>query len=122
MKVGSSSSGSSFALFCYCWLQRYRQAGVHSWIPVDVDPPMSTHAEIHNLQPGTVYEFQVVGKNVLGDGMYSNLVTERTKGIFQFKSIFQVNCFILITFDNIRLETKSGRILPLNCLTKYDRT
>ena len=47
---------------------------------------MSTRAEIHNLQPGTVYEFQVVGKNVLGDGMYSNLVTEQTKGTPQHPS------------------------------------
>jgi len=66
---------------------RYRQGGVHNWIPVDVDPPLSTRAEIHNLQPGTVYEFQVVGKNVLGDGMYSNLVTEQTKELHEYNEI-----------------------------------
>lgn len=60
---------------------RYRQEGATQWIPVDVDPPASTKTVIHNLQPGTSYEFQVIGKNVLGDGMFSNIVKERTKGI-----------------------------------------
>ena len=41
----------------------------------------NTKTVIHNLQPGTSYEFQVIGKNVLGDGMFSNIVKERTKGI-----------------------------------------
>lgn len=61
-------------------LLRYRQEGASQWIPVDVDPPSSTKTVIHNLQPGTSYEFQVIGKNVLGDGMFSNIVKERTKG------------------------------------------
>lgn len=59
---------------------RYRQEGAAQWIPVDVEPPFNTRTEIHNLQPGTTYEFQVIGKNVLGDGMFSNIVKERTKG------------------------------------------
>lgn len=60
---------------------RYRQEGATQWIPVDVDPPANTKTVIHNLQPGTSYEFQVIGKNILGDGMFSNIVKERTKGM-----------------------------------------
>ena len=45
-----------------------------------MEPPGSTRTVIHNLQPGTTYEFQVIGKNVLGDGMFSNIVKESTKG------------------------------------------
>lgn len=59
---------------------RYRQEGSPQWIPMEVEASDSTSITIHSLQPGTVYEFQVIGKNVLGDGMYSNIVKERTKG------------------------------------------
>ena len=66
------------SLFCNV---RYRQEGAAQWIPLDVDPPDSTKTVIDNLQPGTSYEFQVIGKNVLGDGMFSNIVKESTKGM-----------------------------------------
>lgn len=67
-----------------CKKIRYRQEGAIQWIPVDVDPPSHTKTVIHNLQPGTSYEFQVIGKNVLGDGMFSNIIKERTKGTKHF--------------------------------------
>ena len=69
---------------------RYRQEGAPQWIPVDVEPQGSTKAVIHNLQPGTIYEFQVIGKNVLGDGMFSNIVKETTKGL-HFSFIRRLN-------------------------------
>lgn len=43
-------------------------------------PPGSTQVTINRLSPGTTYEFQVVGKNTLGDGMLSKVVTVRTLG------------------------------------------
>ncbi|XP_046649399.1 protein turtle-like isoform X4 [Daphnia pulicaria] len=71
------SGGSDYSQNYVIW---YRQEGATQWIPVDVDPPTNTKTVIHNLQPGTSYEFQVIGKNVLGDGMFSNIIKERTKG------------------------------------------
>ncbi|XP_032791333.2 protein turtle isoform X2 [Daphnia magna] len=71
------SGGSDYSQNYVIW---YRQEGATQWIPVDVDPPANTKTVIHNLQPGTSYEFQVIGKNILGDGMFSNIVKERTKG------------------------------------------
>ncbi|XP_055376450.1 protein turtle isoform X2 [Condylostylus longicornis] len=56
----------------------YREAGISDWLTIPVTPSGSTQTTIHNLAPGTTYEFQVVGRNALGDGMMSKIVTVRT--------------------------------------------
>lgn len=43
-------------------------------------PSGSTTVTINRLAPGTLYEFQVIGKNALGDGMLSKVITVRTLG------------------------------------------
>lgn len=58
----------------------YREAGVSDWSTIQVSPSGSTSVTINGLTPGKTYEFQVVGKNALGDGMMSQLVTIRTLG------------------------------------------
>jgi hypothetical protein len=59
---------------------RYREAGVSDWSTIPVTPPGSTQVTINRLSSGTTYEFQVVGKNALGDGMLSKVITVRTLG------------------------------------------
>ena len=59
---------------------RYRTLGSTVWSQIDVQTPGSTSLEIHNLTPGSTYEFQVQGKNELGDGMFSDIVTASTEG------------------------------------------
>ena len=54
--------------------------GSTTWAQIEVKPPGSTTVTIHNLSPGSTYEFQVQGKNDLGDGMFSDIVTATTKG------------------------------------------
>ncbi|XP_076274407.1 protein turtle-like isoform X3 [Rhynchophorus ferrugineus] len=56
----------------------YREAGVSEWATIPVTPSGSTQVTINRLAPGTTYEFQVVGKNALGDGMMSKILTIRT--------------------------------------------
>ncbi|KAJ8983292.1 hypothetical protein NQ317_019849, partial [Molorchus minor] len=56
----------------------YREAGVSDWSTIPVTPSGSTQVTINRLAPGTTYEFQVVGKNALGDGMMSKIITVRT--------------------------------------------
>ncbi|XP_065159614.1 protein turtle isoform X4 [Atheta coriaria] len=56
----------------------YREAGVTEWSTIPVTPSGSTQVTINRLAPGTTYEFQVVGKNALGDGMMSQIITVRT--------------------------------------------
>ncbi|KAJ6646554.1 Protein turtle like B [Pseudolycoriella hygida] len=56
----------------------YREAGISDWSTIPVTPSGSTQVTINRLSPGTTYEFQVVGKNALGDGMMSKVVTIRT--------------------------------------------
>ncbi|CAG9759845.1 unnamed protein product [Ceutorhynchus assimilis] len=56
----------------------YREAGVADWATIPVTPSGSTQVTINRLAPGTTYEFQVVGKNALGDGMMSKIFTIRT--------------------------------------------
>ncbi|EAT41900.1 AAEL006522-PA, partial [Aedes aegypti] len=58
----------------------YREAGVSDWSTIPVTPSGSTQVTINRLSPGTTYEFQVIGKNALGDGMMSKVITIRTLG------------------------------------------
>ncbi|KAB7508158.1 Protein turtle [Armadillidium nasatum] len=59
--------------------QKYRTLGSNTWSQIDVKPAGSTTVSIHNLSPQSTYEFQVQGKNELGDGMFSDIVTATTK-------------------------------------------
>ena len=63
-------------------LIRYREknARTSNWIELPVNPPNARKIQIHNLSAGTTYEFQVIGMNEYGDGMYSQIVEARTKG------------------------------------------
>ncbi|XP_052122003.1 protein turtle [Frankliniella occidentalis] len=58
----------------------YREANVANWSQIPVTPPGSTQVTINHLTPGTKYEFQVIGKNALGDGMLSKVIEVRTLG------------------------------------------
>lgn len=58
----------------------YREGGTTEWLRMPVTPPGSTQVTINQLLPGSTYEFQVVGRNALGDGMMSKVVTIRTLG------------------------------------------
>uniref|UniRef100_A0A6B2ECB6 Putative neural cell adhesion molecule l1 n=1 Tax=Phlebotomus kandelakii TaxID=1109342 RepID=A0A6B2ECB6_9DIPT len=58
----------------------YREGGVSDWQTIPVTPSGSTQVTVNRLSPGTMYEFQVVGKNVLGDGLMSKIMTIRTLG------------------------------------------
>lgn len=59
---------------------RYREAGASDWNTIPVTPSGSTQVTINRLTPGTTYEFQVIGKNALGDGMLSKVITVKTQG------------------------------------------
>ncbi|XP_065095261.1 protein turtle isoform X3 [Ochlerotatus camptorhynchus] len=56
----------------------YRESGVSDWSTIPVTPSGSTQVTINRLSPATTYEFQVIGKNALGDGMMSKVITIRT--------------------------------------------
>ncbi|CAB0001562.1 unnamed protein product, partial [Nesidiocoris tenuis] len=57
---------------------RFRESGESDWSTIPVTPSGSTQITVHKLNPGTTYEFQVIGKNPLGDGMLSKVLTVRT--------------------------------------------
>ena len=58
------------------------------WKTIPVTPSGSTTVTISRLKPGTNHEFQVVGKNALGDGMFSQVITVKTLG-----NIFLIDYF-----------------------------
>ncbi|XP_063848407.1 protein turtle-like isoform X2 [Scylla paramamosain] len=66
------------------WKQQYivwyRSQGSRTWSQVEVKPTGSTSVTIYNLNPDHPYEIQVQGKNALGDGMFSDIITVTTKG------------------------------------------
>lgn len=80
------SGGPDFKQDYTVW---YREAGITDWIQKPVLPSGNTQLTVSNLLPGKTYEFQVVGKNALGDGMMSTVVTIRTLGKFSDKSVDQ---------------------------------
>ncbi len=47
-----------------------------------MNPPNARKVEIHNLAANTKYEFQVMGINQYGDGMFSEIIEASTKGNF----------------------------------------
>lgn len=61
-------------------MSAFREAGLADWSTIPVTPSGSTQVTINRLAPGTTYEFQVIGKNALGDGMMSQIITIRTHG------------------------------------------
>ncbi|XP_060841196.1 protein turtle isoform X4 [Rhopalosiphum padi] len=56
----------------------YKEPGMADWSTIPVTPSGSTQVTINRLTPDTTYEFQVVGKNALGDGMLSKVISIRT--------------------------------------------
>ncbi|KAK6640494.1 hypothetical protein RUM44_012189 [Polyplax serrata] len=65
----------------------YREVGASEWSTIPVTPSGSTQVTINRLTPSTTYEFQVIGKNALGDGMLSKVITVRTQGAFHYVGI-----------------------------------
>ncbi|XP_023316345.1 protein turtle isoform X2 [Trichogramma pretiosum] len=56
----------------------YREEGVQEWKTIPVTPSGSTTVTISRLKSGTNHEFQVIGKNALGEGMFSKMITVKT--------------------------------------------
>jgi len=52
------------------------------WKTIHVIPSgeAATSMTVHNLQSNTVYNFMVLSRNRLGDGLFSATVTATTKG------------------------------------------
>ncbi|XP_017105540.2 protein turtle isoform X5 [Drosophila bipectinata] len=69
------SGGSEYKQDYTIW---FREAGVNDWQTISVTPSGSTQVTINGLASGTTYEFQVVGRNVLGDGLMSKVMNVRT--------------------------------------------
>ncbi|CAL4082334.1 unnamed protein product [Meganyctiphanes norvegica] len=58
----------------------YRVLGTKTWSQIDIKQQGSTEVTVYKLLPDTTYEFQVQGKNELGDGMFSDTITATTLG------------------------------------------
>ncbi|XP_018058564.1 PREDICTED: protein turtle isoform X9 [Atta colombica] len=65
----------------------YRESGTSEWKTIPVTPSGSTSVTINNLTPSTLYEFQVIGKNALGEGMLSKVITVRTIDILDYNTL-----------------------------------
>ncbi|CAK9821219.1 Protein turtle [Anthophora plagiata] len=65
----------------------HRESGTSEWKTIPVTPSGSTSVTINRLTPSTLYEFQVIGKNALGDGMLSKIITVRTLDILDYNTL-----------------------------------
>ncbi len=84
LRLSSSSAMQQIWLIFLQFLRRYREVGTSAdWSRVTVSPSGSTFITVNNLKPSTLYEFQIVGKNSLGDGLLSKIITAKTSGTFQ---------------------------------------
>lgn len=72
------SGGSDYKQDYTIW---YKEGSTTEWNTIPVTPSGSTQVTINGLKPGAVYEFKVVGKNALGDGLMSTPVTIKTLGM-----------------------------------------
>lgn len=81
--------------------RRYKEPGMTDWSTIPVTPSGSTQVTINRLTPDTTYEFQVVGKNALGDGMLSKVITIRTLGECELRSQCTFIIFVItFTYEN----------------------
>ncbi|XP_026814374.1 protein turtle-like isoform X3 [Rhopalosiphum maidis] len=65
----------------------YKEPGMADWSTIPVTPSGSTQVTINRLTPDTTYEFQVVGKNALGDGMLSKVISIRTLDVVDYSDL-----------------------------------
>jgi hypothetical protein len=65
-----------------CFRYREKDSKFPNWLELPVNPPNARKVEIHNLASNTKYEFQVMGINQYGDGMFSEIIEASTKGNF----------------------------------------
>lgn len=72
---------------------RYREAG-SEWQTIPVASG-STEVTINSLSPNTTYEFQIAGKNAIGEGMMSKLVAIKTLGKLHFLILFDFKINLL---------------------------
>ena len=88
---------------------------MQNWIELPVNPPDARKIQIHNLLSGTTYEFQVIGKNEFGDGMYSQIVEARTKGKFLINNRTILISEIVLWFFSFALCCLSDSYKKLRC-------
>ena len=64
-------------------LYRYRSRSSHKadWSTLRLVLDDVTSLTIHQLEPDTIYDFMVLSRNRLGDGMFSEVVQGRTRGL-----------------------------------------
>eukprot|EP00095_Tigriopus_kingsejongensis_P006307 snap_masked-scaffold61_size441589-processed-gene-2.1 protein:Tk06307 transcript:snap_masked-scaffold61_size441589-processed-gene-2.1-mRNA-1 annotation:"protein turtle isoform x8" len=60
---------------------REKESKFPNWIELPVSPADARRIQIYNLSSNTKYEFQVIGTNEYGDGMYSEIIEAQTKDI-----------------------------------------
>lgn len=72
------------------------------WSTIPVTPSGSTQVTINRLTPDTTYEFQVVGKNALGDGMLSKVISIKTLGEYINGLHIGRSFIILFYFFNLK--------------------
>ncbi|XP_075152899.1 immunoglobulin superfamily member turtle isoform X1 [Haematobia irritans] len=109
------SGGSEYKQDYTIW---YREAGVQDWQTISVTPSGSTEVTINGLASGTTYEFQVVGRNVLGDGMMSKVMTVRTVDLLAYFDIyFHTDSQGSIVYSPPKLQLKGPKPGPPRNLT-----
>ena len=93
---------------------RYREKAPSSypnWIEIPVNPPDARFSQIFNLQAKTVYEFQVIGTNEYGDGMFSEIIQASTKGnTFLSLLLMKDEIYFLVYTKRVISSLKFGRM------------
>ena len=73
-------NGANVESFLYSNRYREKDSKFTNWVELPVNPPDARKIQIHNLEQNTRYEFQVIGTNEIGDGMFSEIIEASTKG------------------------------------------
>lgn len=59
---------------------RGSNSGSEQWHTLRVVPDEATQITVYKMYPDTNYEFTVLSRNRLGDGLFSKVVKAKTKG------------------------------------------
>ncbi|XP_067132158.1 protein turtle-like isoform X17 [Centruroides vittatus] len=71
---------------------RLADQGESDWRTIRVQPDGATAFTIYNLQSEKEYEFQVLSRNILGDGLFSPIIRAKTN-LWDFKSVYPTDSY-----------------------------
>lgn len=113
-------------LSCWCFCSRYKKSDSNreDWITLRVVPDDAISLTVYNLLPLTSYQFMVLSRNRLGEGLFSQPVHQTTKGRVSTYLLISLQSFNAIKVSHNFLKSyivlfRNNSMCICNCVCKY---